>query len=70
MRRKPVDEERVLRALETILDGAIAGEGWAPAIRAAELLGRHIGMWKTDTQPRTSLAEMINAAAGDSELPP
>ena len=70
MRRKPMDEQRVLRALETILDGAIADKGWAPAIRAAELLGKHIGMWRTEAEPRTSLADMINAAAGDSGPPP
>jgi hypothetical protein len=70
MRRKPRDEARLLRDLETILDGAIEGKAWAPAIRAVELLGKNIGLWKIDAPPRTSLAEMINAAAGDSEPPP
>lgn len=70
MRRKPIDEARLLRDLETILAGAMAAEAWAPALRAVELLGKHIGLWKTDAQPRTSLAEMINAAVGDTDRPP
>lgn len=69
MRRKPMDEARLLRDLETILAGAMAAEAWAPALRAVELLGKHIGLWKTDAQPRASLADMINAAAGDIEPP-
>jgi len=64
-RRAPtVDEALVLSSLETILNGAIEGEAWAPAIRAAELLGRHIGMWRGETGgPQASLADMIRDAA-------
>jgi hypothetical protein len=72
-RRAPTDEARVLGALDTILDGAMEASAWAPAIRAAELLGKHIGMWQGDAQPRTSLADMINEAAakaGDDEQQP
>jgi hypothetical protein len=73
-RRVPViDEARLLCALDTILTGTLEAKAWAPALRTVELLGRHIGLWKNDTQPHTSLAEMINAAAdsgGDEEQSP
>ena len=62
-RRTPTDEARILGALETILAGAMEASAWAPAIRAAELLGKHIGMWKSEGPPQTSLADMINEAA-------
>ena len=62
-RRVPTGEARVVRDLETIRDGAMAAEAWAPALRAVELLGKHIGMWKGEGPPRTSLADMINEAA-------
>jgi hypothetical protein len=69
-RTSPIDEARLLRDLETILTGAMEAGAWAPALRAVELLGRHIGLWKTDAgPPRASLAEMINeAAAGRGEM--
>jgi hypothetical protein len=62
-RRAPTDEARVVLDLETIRDGAMEDRNWAPALRAVELLGKHIGMWTGDAQPRTSLADMINEAA-------
>ncbi|MBS0540987.1 MAG: hypothetical protein JSR47_19655 [Proteobacteria bacterium] len=58
-----LDEARVVRDLQTIRDGALAAESWAPALRAVELLGRHIGMWRTEGRPQTSLAELIAEAA-------
>ncbi len=61
-----IDEVLILCSLETILNGAIEGSAWAPAIRAAELLGRHIGMWRGEGKPQTSLADMIRAAAARS----
>ena len=66
MSRRPVptDEARVVRDLEAIRDGAMQDRTWAPALRAVELLGKNIGMWKGDGLPRTSLADMINDAAG------
>ena len=74
MSRRPVrrDEARTLADLETILAGAMEAEAWAQALRAVELLGKHIGLWKSDTAPRTSLADMIieAAKAGDDEPPP
>ena len=71
-RRGPaLDEALILSSLDTILHGAIEGSAWAPAIRAAELLGRHIGMWRGDGKPQASLADMIRDAAvtssGDEE---
>jgi hypothetical protein len=62
-RRVPTDEARVVRDLETIRDGAMEDRTWAPALRAVELLGKNIGMWKSEGPPRTSLADMINEAA-------
>ena len=62
-RRAPTDEARVVADLETIRDGAMAAEAWAPALRAVELLGKHIGMWKGEGAARMSLADMINEAA-------
>ncbi len=64
-----LDETRVVRDLETIRDGALEAEAWAPALRAVELLGRHIGMWRSDARPQTSLAELINrvVAAPDGQ---
>jgi hypothetical protein len=72
-RRTPTDEARVLSDLETIRDGAMEDRTWAPALRAVELLGKHIGMWQGDAKPQTSLADMINEAAakaGDDERHP
>ena len=71
MSRRPITVARIVDALETIMTGATEDKGWAPAIRAAELLGRHVGMWKSDAAPRDSLAELINQAAsgGDAEPP-
>ncbi|MDB5691878.1 MAG: hypothetical protein JWO81_941 [Alphaproteobacteria bacterium] len=62
-RRAPTDEARVVSDLEAIRDGAMEDRTWAPALRAVELLGKNIGMWTGDTQPQTSLADMINEAA-------
>lgn len=58
-----VGEARVVRDLQTIRDGAMADQSWAPALRAVELLGRHIGMWRTEARPQTSLADLIAEAA-------
>jgi hypothetical protein len=68
-----MDEADLVKALEDILHGAMAGEAWAPAIRAAELLGKRKGMWRADDGPRElSLAELIAraAAAGNAEEGP
>ena len=62
-RRDAPDEARVVSDLQTIRDGAMEAGAWAPALRAVELLGKHIGMWKSEGPPQTSLADMINEAA-------
>jgi hypothetical protein len=62
-RRIPViDEARIVSELEAILTGAREAGAWAPALRAVELLGRHIGLWRNDAKPEASLAELINDA--------
>ena len=51
-RRMPlIDEARIVSELEAILTGAREAGAWAPALRAVELLGRHIGLWRTDAKP-------------------
>lgn len=60
-RRTPrIDEARIVSELEAILNGAREAGAWAPALRAVELLGRHIGLWRSDAKPEASLAELIN----------
>jgi len=67
-REAPLDEARVVRDLETIRDGALGTESWAPALRAVELLGRHIGMWRSDSgRPQTSLAELIDSIVAPAD---
>jgi hypothetical protein len=72
MKRRRMSNEQILDALETILAGATETKAWAPAIRAAELLGKQGGLWKSEAEPQTSLADMINEAAkaGDDERQP
>jgi len=53
--------------LETIKRGAMADSAWAPAIRAVELQGRHIGLWRNDAPPQSSLADLINEAAANGD---
>jgi hypothetical protein len=61
-RISPIDEARIVSELEAILTGAREAGAWAPALRAVELLGRHIGLWRGDAKPEASLAELINDA--------
>jgi hypothetical protein len=61
-RTSPIDEARIVSELEAILTGAREAGAWAPALRAVELLGRHIGLWRGDAKPEASLAELINDA--------
>ena len=63
MKRRRRNDEQILDALETILTGAMEAGQWAPAIRAAELLGKQAGLWKSEAPQQTSLADMINEAA-------
>ena len=63
MKRRRMTGEQILDALETILKGAMAAEQWPPSIRAAELLGRQAGLWKSEAPQAMSLADMINEAA-------
>lgn len=64
-----IDVARIVSDLDTILTGAKEAAAWAPAIRAAELLGRHIGMWRSDAEPRESLADLIRDAAANAGNP-
>jgi hypothetical protein len=61
-RNSPIDEARIVSELEAILNGAREAGAWAPALRAVELLGRHIGLWRTDAREEASLAELIDEA--------
>jgi hypothetical protein len=62
-----IDEARIVSELEAILSGAREAGAWAPALRAVELLGRHIGLWRTDAREEASLAELIIEAVEKSK---
>jgi hypothetical protein len=62
-----IDEARIVSELEAILNGAREAGAWAPALRAVELLGRHIGLWRTEAREETSLAELITDAVERSK---
>ena len=56
----------IVKGLEEIFLGAKAAEAWAPAIRAAELLGKRMNMWRVDDSPSPlSLADLIGRASAD-----
>ena len=64
----PVDEALIVSELLAILAGAREAGAWAPALRAVELLGRNIGLWRTDSREQeASLAELINEAVERSK---
>jgi hypothetical protein len=51
------------------IDEAREAGAWAPALRAVELLGRNIGLWRTDSREQeTSLADLINEAVERSKV--
>ena len=65
----PIDEARIVSELEAILAGAREAGAWAPALRAVELLGRNIGLWRTDSREQeTSLADLINETVERSKV--
>ena len=53
-----ITEERVLRALERIAFGAEEGAKVSEQMKALELLGKHLGLWK----------EAADGGAPESEL--
>lgn len=65
-----VTEAKIVRDLEAIRAAAMEAGAFAPALRAAELLGRHIGMWTRETaQPQDSLADLIARAVAGAGNP-
>ena len=53
---KQPDEEDVLRYLEEARKGAMEAGQFATAIRAAELMGRHLGMFEKKSEPKSPLS--------------
>jgi hypothetical protein len=62
-----VTEAKVVRDLETLRAAAMEAEAFAPALRAIELLGRHIGMWKNEIGQQPSLADLIAEAGAQAK---
>jgi hypothetical protein len=48
--------------LEAVRVAAAAAGAFAPAVRASELQGRHLSMWKNEATSAPSLAELIDDA--------
>jgi phage terminase small subunit len=67
--RVELTADKVLQQLQCDHDGAAADRQFAPAVRADELLGRHLGMFVTKHQVDVSMSlrEMIEAA-GNAEV--
>jgi hypothetical protein len=57
--RLVVTADKVMRDLEEIRLAALANGAFAPALRCVELQGKHIGLWKSETTPERSLAELL-----------
>ncbi|MFI5001056.1 MAG: hypothetical protein ACHQK9_14355 [Reyranellales bacterium] len=62
MKRAPlsITEDKVMRDLEEIRVAALEAGAFAPAIRAIELQGKHIGLWHGGTDvPPLSLLDLF-----------
>lgn len=61
MIRKPsITPAKVMRDLEALRVAAMEAGAFAPALRASELQGRHLGMWQTETVRERTLEELVN----------
>lgn len=69
MTRKPsITPDKIVRDLEALRVAAMEAGAYAPALRAAELLGRHLGMWQTEIVRERTLEDLVNEsfkAAGE-----
>lgn len=51
---------RVERHLWELFDAAMAAKAFAPALKALELMGRELGMWRAEQTAGPTLAELIS----------
>lgn len=69
MTRKPaITPDKIVRDLEALRVAAMEAGAYAPALRAAELLGRHLGMWQVEVVRERTLEDLVNEsfkAAGE-----
>lgn len=60
-----VTPRKVMRDLELLRRAAMEAGAFAPALRAIELMGRSIEMWKSETASAgPTLEELVNASFG------
>lgn len=57
-----ITQEKVLSDLETARTKALEDKQFGPAIRAGELLGKHIGMWPNKIDANINLIDKLNDA--------
>jgi hypothetical protein len=67
-----VTPRKVIRDLELLRRAAMEAGAFAPALRAIELMGRSIEMWKSETaNAGPTLEELVNASfAPEVEIKP
>lgn len=61
-----ITAEKVLRDLEEVRQHAVNTEDWAPAIRASELQGKHIGMFVERTENAVVIHDAIDRPPQES----
>ena len=54
-----ITDDQIMDLLDAFRVVAIEGKGYAPALKAIELMGRHIGMWRDVADREPTLAELI-----------
>jgi hypothetical protein len=62
-----VTRVKILRDIEAVRVAAMAKDSFMPALKAIELMGRHIGMWRIEGVDGPDLAQLI---AGTPVAPP
>lgn len=63
--RTQVTVDSVVASIEACRDGAFAEGAWAPAIRANELLGKHVGMFSQQLAVEGGLAITVKFEDAD-----
>jgi hypothetical protein len=61
--------QRILDLLQTVHDRALEAESFTAALKALEMIGREIGMWREEKREEATLAELIAGTprVGDGE---
>lgn len=60
--RLEITQEKVIKDLEDARTKAVDDKQFGPAIRAGELLGKHIGMWPNKIDANINLIDKLNDA--------